>query len=87
MKFVPKVQINHIRALIQIMAWRRPVTSHYLIQWWLVFRRIYVSLRLNELTHWGPEKMATILQMRFQKLILTNENVCILIAFPLKFYS
>ena len=29
------------------------VTSHYLNQWWLVYRRIYVSLGLNELTHWG----------------------------------
>ena len=27
-------------------------TSHYLNQWWLVFRRIYASSGLNELTHW-----------------------------------
>ena len=25
---------------------------HYLNQWWLVYWRIYASLRLNELTHW-----------------------------------
>ena len=28
-------------------------TSHYLNQWWLDYRRIYASLGLNELTHWG----------------------------------
>ena len=33
LKFVPKVQINSIPALVQIMAWRRP--GHYLKQWWL----------------------------------------------------
>ena len=26
-------------------------TSHYLNQWWLVYRRIYASLGLNELNH------------------------------------
>ena len=27
-------------------------TSHYLNQWWLVYRRIYASLGLNELMDW-----------------------------------
>ena len=27
-------------------------TSHYLNQWWLHYRRIYVSLGLNELKNW-----------------------------------
>ena len=27
--------------------------THYLNQWWLVYLRIYASLGLNELTHWG----------------------------------
>ena len=35
MKFVPKGPINHIPALVQIMAWRWSATSHYLIQCWI----------------------------------------------------
>ena len=31
----------------------KQVTSHYVNQWWLVYWRIYASLCLNELTHWG----------------------------------
>ena len=38
LKFVPKRPINNIPAMVQIMAWRRPV-----------YRRIYASLGLNEL--------------------------------------
>ena len=49
LKFVPKVRINNIPALVQIMAWRRPCDYHYLNQWWLVYWRIYASLGLNEL--------------------------------------
>ena len=45
LKFVPKVRINIIPALVQIMAWRR-----YLNQWWLVYWRICASPSLNELT-------------------------------------
>ena len=50
LKFSPKGPINNIPALVQIMDWRRPATSHYLNQWWLDYRRIYASLGLNELT-------------------------------------
>ena len=50
LKFVPKGPIKNIPALVQIMAWRRPGTSHYLKQWLLVSWRIYASLGLNELT-------------------------------------
>ena len=32
------------------------VTSHYLKQWWLVHRRIYESLALNELRHINWQK-------------------------------
>ena len=49
LKLFHKVRINDIPALVLIMAWRRPGTSHYLNQWWLDYRRIYVSLGLNEL--------------------------------------
>ena len=34
-KFVPKSPIDYIPALVQIMAWRRLATSHYLIQCWI----------------------------------------------------
>ena len=50
LKFVPKGSINNIPALVQIMAWCRQVTSHYLNQVWLVYWRIYASSDLNELT-------------------------------------
>ena len=49
LKYVPKGPINNIPALVQIMAWRRSGMSHYLNQWWLVYRRIYASLGLSEL--------------------------------------
>ena len=42
LRFVPKGPINNIPA------WTAP--SHYLNQWWLIYRRIYASLGLNELT-------------------------------------
>ena len=48
LKFVPKGPINNISALVQIMAWRRSGDKPYLYQWWLVYRRIYASLGLNE---------------------------------------
>ena len=50
LKFVPKGPINNIRALVQIIAWRGQATSHYLNQLWPIYRRIYASLGLNELT-------------------------------------
>ena len=49
LKFVPRVPIDNIQALVQIMAWRRQGASHYLNQWWLVYWRMYASLGLNEL--------------------------------------
>ena len=48
LKFVPKALINDILAIVQIMLGADQATSHYLNQWWLSYRRIYVSL--NELT-------------------------------------
>ena len=50
LKWVPKVRISNIPALVQIMAWRRQARSHYVNQWWLVYWRIYASLGLNDLT-------------------------------------
>ena len=46
LKYVRKDPIDNNPALVQIMAWRR----HYLNQWWLIYRRIYASLGLNELS-------------------------------------
>ena len=50
LKFFPKGPINNIPAVVQIMAWRRSGDKplSYLNQWWLVYRRIYASLSLNE---------------------------------------
>ena len=62
LKFVPKVQINNDPALVQIMAWQ--VTSHYLNPWWLVYWRIYASLRLSELTHKQLEMHSCITRVR-----------------------
>ena len=47
LKFDPKVLIDSIPGLVQIMAWRRP--SHHLNQWWFDYWRISASLGLNEL--------------------------------------
>ena len=49
--FFPKVRINNIPVLVQIMAWlgANQATRHYLNQWWVVCWRIYASLGLNEL--------------------------------------
>ena len=46
LKSVPMGPINNIPALVQIMAWRRPGDK---VLWWLVYRRMYASLGLNEL--------------------------------------
>ena len=54
LKFFPRVRINNIPALVQIMACADQAASHYLNQWWLVYWRIYASLGLNELNHPGP---------------------------------
>ena len=53
LKFVPKGPINNIPALVQIWLGAVQATSHYLNQWWLVYRRIYASLGLNELRHFA----------------------------------
>ena len=50
-------------------------TSHYRNQWWLIYRRIYASLGLNELTYLRQNQMAAILQIMFS-------NSFSLIKFP-----
>ena len=51
----------------------------------LVYWCIYAPLRLNELTHWGRDKMAVILAEVIFKCIFLNEKVQILIKISLKF--
>ena len=49
LKFVPKIRINNIPALVEIMA--DQATSHWQNQWWLVHGHMYTSLSLNHLKH------------------------------------
>ena len=56
LKFVPKVPINNIPALVQIMAWRQPGDKPLSEQWRLFYRHIYASIGLNELTLWSHER-------------------------------
>ena len=49
LRFISKGPTNNILALVQIVAWCRPATSHYLNQLWLMYRRRYASLGLDEL--------------------------------------
>ena len=86
LRFVPMGLIYNIPALVQIMAWAVPATSHYLKQWWLVHRRMYASLGLSELTHWGRDEMDNISQQTFSN-VLFNQNVWISIKISLKFVS
>ena len=53
LKFVPRGRINNIPALVQIMAWRRQATSHYLNQWWIVHWRIKCVTR----SQWVKQRM------------------------------
>ena len=51
LKVVPKVRINNIPALVQIMAWRRPGDKPLSEPMMVSLPMIYASLGLNELTH------------------------------------
>ena len=54
LKFVLKVPIYNIPALVQIMAWRRPGDKPLSEKWWSVYWRLYASLGLNELIRLFP---------------------------------
>ena len=81
LKFVPKGSFNNIPALLQIMAWHQPGNKPLYNQWWFDFWRIYVSLDLNELTHWGWDKMDTILQTKLSKAFLWMKFVILWFKF------
>ena len=80
LKFVPKGPIDNTPALFQMMAWRRPGGKPLSEAMMVRSRRIYASLGLNELTHWGQDKMVHILQTTFSNrltqtdLILVNQQ-------------
>ena len=46
LRFVPKVFQQWFRELLGAVQ----ATSHYMNQWWLIYRRIYASISLNKLT-------------------------------------
>ena len=49
LRFLPKVRINNIPALVQMMAWRRPGEIHYMKPGCPIHWRIYASRGLNML--------------------------------------
>ena len=54
LKIVPKGPVNDIPALVQTMAWSRPGDKPLSEPMRVVYRRIYASLALNELTNGNP---------------------------------
>ena len=84
--------------LVEVMAWCRQATSHYLSQCWSsclapygVSRPQWVKqycMKYNgdrgTLTHWDWDKMVTMSQITFLSIFL-NENICISIKLSLKF--
>ena len=87
LKFVPRGPINKIPLLVQIRAWRRPGDKP-LTEQMLVSLPIYwhSSLGLNELTHWGWDKMAAVMHTTSQIYFL-SENCFTVIQVPLNFVT
>ena len=48
----PRVQLTISQQMFRLWLGAVQATSHYLNQWWLVYRRIYASFGLNELNAW-----------------------------------
>ena len=69
LKFFPKGPINIIQALVQIVAWRRPIDKPFSEQRWLDYWRLYASLDPNELSH--PKEYGYMCLIHSQDLILT----------------
>ena len=62
-------------------------TSHYLNQCWLVYRRIYASLGLNELIDW-LQSLITISKTYFSNIcIITNHNFKTKRSFQIYLYN
>ena len=54
-RLFPKLQFTIVQQWLRQWLGVVQATSLYLNQWWLIYRRIYASLSLYELTHWGRE--------------------------------
>ena len=60
--FFLRIQLTIIQHWFNYWLGAGQATSHYLKQWWLVYWRIYASLRFNELTNdWAHEQLVMIL--------------------------
>ena len=71
---------------VQVMAWCRQATSHYLSQCWPRSLSPYGVTRPQwVLTHLLFDKMAAISQTTFFRCIFMNEKSCILIQISLRF--
>ena len=49
----PRVQLTIFQHWFRWWLGAVQATSHYLNQWWLIYRRIYASLSLNEFMYWA----------------------------------
>ena len=68
LRWMPPDLTDDKSTLVQVMAWCRQATSHYLSQCWprsLSPYGINRSQWVNTLTHWGRDKMDAILQTTF----------------------
>ena len=88
--------IDDQSTLVQVMAWCRQATSHYLSQYWSrsmspygVSRPQWVNtltaLLLLVLTHWGRGKMAAIFQTTFSNALSWRKMIEIPTQISLKF--
>ena len=72
----PRVQLTIFQHWFRSWLGAVQATSHYLNQWWLVYRRIYAWLGLNELRQW----LNTHLQLKASFRILWKISKVFLIA-------
>ena len=84
LKYVPKVRINNIPALVQIMAWRRLGDKPLSEQMMVCFTDIYASPGLNELiigdieTEMYLEKLLPLDDYLGEELYRTKCNLCVI---------
>ena len=65
--------------------WRLSCLGLNVLNPWKPCSQTHISSGLNELTHWGRDKMDDTLQTTFSNTFYLNENCCILIKISLKF--
>ena len=72
----PRVQLTIFQHWFRYWRGAIQATSHYLDQWWFVYRRIYALLGLNELTAWvGIRSGNGLSPARRQALTWTNAGL------------